>query len=189
MSRGEGRLQRSIRGQLAVSDSFLLLELIRRELGHEPDHRERVPWYDAAKRLERAGKCRTVLESHLDRRGREQKQMVVCRLDYAADLSPDSASEVEESEPEAGRKVAPQDLGRDYIDGSAEEWAAASALAYAFADPGNWAASHGRLPRAVPDADYHQEMSDDMYELIADWDARDDEADEFGPSNTLKESE
>jgi hypothetical protein len=185
MSRGEGRLQRAVLGQLVVSESFLLLELMRRDLGHDPDHGERVPWYDAVKRLERDGKCTVVLESHLDSRGRQQKQKVVYRLGNAPDLSRDAALEVKESEPLRIRNVGPQAVAGVYEAGnSAEEWAAASAIAAAILDPTGWAApSHGRLPKAVPEADYYAEVPGDIYDLIADWDAREDEANEYSRSN------
>jgi hypothetical protein len=172
MSRGPGRLQQAILEQLARSESFSLLELIRRGLGHEPDHTERVNWYAAAKGLETNKQCRIVMESQLDRRGRQQKQAVVYRPHIAPEPKPDAAYLLEAAQPERIRIIYLEEVGSRSRHTAPDDDTSESAHAWLvghmrFADPVNWAQKGSRLPAHVPDADYYEYYSDSL-DLVHD---------------------
>jgi hypothetical protein len=79
MKRGPGRWQRMILERLATSNGFLLVDLMRAELGFKLTPLMRKAAHAAAKDLEQKRLCRVVLESFEDRRGRQQRQAVIYR--------------------------------------------------------------------------------------------------------------
>jgi hypothetical protein len=104
MNGDAGRWQKMTSDRLETADGFLLSDLLRAELGSKLTPMMRKAAHAAVKKMEQRRLCRIELESFLDRRGRQQRQVVIYRpafMDPA--LVVDGAPE-KVSAPSAARK-------------------------------------------------------------------------------------